>query len=768
MNTIETARTTNRLLTILSALTLALGLLALLAGRKALADVSFLAGSVPLAIAILASIVIRLLRRDMGVDVIALLAIGGALALGEYLTASVIGLMFSTGKALEDYAEGRAMRAMSALLGRVPRTARRYDGEELVQVPIDSVVPGDRLLVRSGEVVPVDGLVDSAMAVLDESALTGEPLPLRRARGELVRSGVLNAAAPFDLLATTSAADSTFTGIVRLVEEARCSKAPSTRLADRYGLVFIPLSIIVAAVAWAISGDPVRALAVLVVATPCPMILAVPIAIVSGMSRCASRGVLIKRGGVLEQLARGHVLFFDKTGTLTAGHARLTAIEAAGALDTDELLRTAASLEQASQHVLAEAIVSFARQRGLRLSRPSAVHEEHGAGLTGSVDGRTVVVGSHAFVSRMASPADWADALHRRVRDEAATGVFVAVDGAIAGALLLGDEIRLDTPRALRLLRRAKIGRIVMLTGDHRDIAEAIGDALGVDEVLAGQTPADKLRAIEAARNSGTTIMVGDGINDAPALAAADVGVAMGARGAAASSEAAGIVLLVDRLDRLAEALAIARRTRRIAIESVIVGMSLSLVAMAVAALGYLPPIAGAILQEGIDVAAILNALRALRVRAPHGTALRLNPSETDRLRQDHLQLAPVLDRIRACADRLPTLSSDAVRAELVELNALVRSRLLAHEQEDERTLYPKLEPLIGGDDPLAAMSRTHREIFRLGHQLQKATDNLLDGHLPATGIQDLQRALYGLDAILRLHFAQEDEIYHAITEAAA
>ena len=765
MNAIETARTPHRLLALLSALTLALGLLALLAGRKALADILFLAGSVPPAIAILASIVLRLFRRDMGVDVIALLAIGGALALGEYLTASVIGLMFSTGKTLEDYAEGRAMKAMSALLGRVPRTARRYDGEQLVEVPIGSVLPGDRLLVRSGEVVPVDGLVDSAMAVLDESALTGEPLPVRRARGEPVRSGVLNAAAPFDLLATTSAADSTFTGIVRLVDEARRSKAPSTRLADRYALVFIPLSIIVAAAAWALSGDPLRALAVLVVATPCPMILAVPIAIVSGMSRCASRGVLIKRGGVLEQLARGHVLFFDKTGTLTAGNARLTAIEATGALDAEELLRTAASLEQASQHVLAEAIVSFARQRGLRLSRPSAVHEEHGAGLTGSVDGRRVAVGSHAFVSRMASPADGLD---RRMRDEGATGVFVAVDGAIAGALLLGDEIRLDTPRAIRLLRRAKIGRIVMLTGDHRDVAEAIGDALGVDEVLAGQTPADKLRAIEAARTFGTTIMVGDGINDAPALAAADVGVAMGARGAAASSEAAGIVLLVDRLDRLAEALAIARRTRRIAIESVIVGMSLSLVAMAIAALGYLPPIAGAILQEGIDVAAILNSLRALRVRSPHGSALRLDPSETDRLRQDHLQLAPVLDRIRACADRLPTLSSDAVRAELVELNALVRSRLLAHEQEDERTLYPKLEHLIGGDDPLAAMSRTHREIFRLGHQLQKATDNLLDGHLPATGIQDLQRVLYGLDAILRLHFAQEDEIYHAITEATA
>jgi cation transport ATPase len=316
-------------------------------------------------------------------------------------------------------------------------------------------------------------------------------------------------------------------------------------------------------------------LAVLVVATPCPLILAVPVAVVSGMSRCAARGVLVKGGGMLERLAQAKVLFFDKTGTLTGGRARLISVEADPAFSADDVLRVAASLDQISQHVIAEAVVTAARSRGLPLAMPSDVVEQPGAGLTGVVEGKRVAVGSHAYVCRYAPLADRQGRFLQRMSYEGATGVFVAVEGRMAGTLLLADEIRPETPRALRLLRKAGVERIVMLTGDRRDVAETIGAALGVDEVYADQTPGDKLQAIEKSRAQRTTIMVGDGVNDAPALAAADVGVAMGARGTAASAEAAGVVLLVDRLDRLAEALRIAHRARAIAVQSVVAGMGL-------------------------------------------------------------------------------------------------------------------------------------------------------------------------------------------------
>ncbi|MBS0569172.1 MAG: heavy metal translocating P-type ATPase [Proteobacteria bacterium] len=753
----------------LTILCLVAGGLAYLSGAFAFARGVWVAGALPVLMALAVSIVRRLLRRDFGVDVIALLAIGGALLLGEYLAGMVICLMFATGQVLEDYAERRAQREMSALLGRAPRSASRYEGDGLMQVPAEAVAPGDRLLVRGGEVVPVDGYVDSALAVLDESALTGESLPVRRARGELVRGGVINVAAPFDLVARASAADSAYAGIVRLVAAAQRAKAPSTRLADRYALFFVLLTLAAAGAAWAVSGDVVRALAVLVVATPCPLVLAVPIAIIAGMSRCAARGIVVKSGGMLERLAQGRVLFFDKTGTLTSGRARLVALEAAADFDPAEVLRLAASLEQASPHVLAEAIVSFARQRGLRLAVPADIHEEHGAGLVGTIGKRRVAVGSHAYICGHAASADWVDGLRKRMSYEGAAGVFVAIDGKLAGALLLGDEVRLETPHALRQLRKAGIERVVMVTGDHRDVADSIGDALGVDVVLAEQAPADKLAAIEASRRHAVTIMVGDGINDAPALASADVGVAMGARGAAASSEAAGIVLLTDRLDRLAEALAIAQRTRRIALESAVAGMAMSAACMIVAAFGWLAPLAGAIVQEGIDVLVIVNALRALRAPpAAAGTPARLDPADASRLMHEHNELGSILDRIRACADRLPALADAGANIELAEVDALVRERLLAHEEDDERVLYPRLERILGGDDPLAALNRTHREIRRLArlfHRLTRDAQSL--PVLPADTVRELQRILYGLDAILRLHFAQEEELYHTLAEVA-
>lgn len=757
----------HRSLAIVSMLALLAGIAAHMVGNTLVAEIAWAAGAVPALLSIGVSSVIRMTQREVGVDLIALLAIASALAIGQCLAAVVVGLMFTGGQLLEDYAEGKAAGEMSALLGRAPQTACRYQGELLTEVPIAWIVSGDRILVRGGDVIPVDGTVDSRMAVLDESALTGESLPVQRAKGEKVRSGVLNAGSPFDLLATTSAADSTYAGIVRMVEAARRAKAPFTRFAGRLALIFTGLTIAVAAAAWWLSGDPLRAVAVLMVATPCPLILAVPIAITSGMSLCASRGVLIKGGAMLERLAQGSLLLLDKTGTLTVGCASVIAIETRDAARQDVLLQAAASLEQASRHVLAEAIVSLAHQQGLRLSRPTHVQESYGAGIAGMIEGRQVAVGSYAFMTQRLATTHAPEPLHARTRGAGIAEVFVAIDGIMQGALLLGDEIRLEAPRAIRLLRRAGIRRVVMLTGDHRDAAHRMGEELGVDEVMADLSPSGKLNAIKAAQRAGTVLMVGDGINDAPALAAADVGVAMGMRGAAAASEAAGIVLLVDRLDRLAEAIAIARRTRRIALQSALAGLGLSLVAMGFAFVGQLPPVMGAMLQEGIDVAVIIHALRALRLTPVVNARPRFEPSETRQLKQEHSALQPILDRIRSCAEGLPNLPADAARRELAELDEALQSRVLQHEREDEAHLYPKLESMLGGDDPLAAMSRAHREIRRLARLFHDMTDDLPQVPLTSSTVGDIQGVLYGLDAILRLHFAQEDEIYHAMTDIA-
>ncbi len=723
-------------------------------------------GSLVTGLPLLASVAVGLLRREGGVDVLALVSIAGALALDQDLTAAVIALMLSGGELLEAYAERRAGREMSALLARAPRAATRYRGGELEQVALADVAPGDRLLVRRGEVLPVDGVLAGERAVLDESALSGESLPVTHGRGERLRSGTINAADAFDLVATAAAADSTYAGIVRLVEQARSSRAPAMRLADRYAGWFVPLALALAGGAWLATGDPLRALAVIVVATPCPLLLAVPVAVVSGISRCASRGVLVKGGGALESLAAARALFFDKTGTLTAGHARLVSVETFGTHDADRVLALAASLEQASAHVLAAAVIAAARERGLALAGAEDTRETAGSGLVGTVGGIRVAVGSPSFVGGHATIPDALATRVSRAAGEGASVVLVALDGQVAGTLLLADQVRPETPRALRLLRRAGIGRIVMLTGDRQDVADAVGAGLGVDEVLAEQAPEDKLAVIRAASRIAPCVMVGDGINDAPALAAADVGVAMGARGATASAEAADVVLLVDRLDRLAETVDIARRTRGIALQSVFVGMGLSLLAMVVAALGFLAPLHGALLQEVIDVAVILNALRVLRVQPVRASRHHLSQEDVDRLHAEHEQLAPLLDHLAAVAARLPSLSGPEASRLLDELEHRLRTELLVHEEADDRELYPAVAALLGGDDPLAAMSRSHREIFRLHHRLAALIDGLDPQAPDPQALQDVQRLLYGLDAILRLHFAQEEEIYSGLSRA--
>ncbi|AOJ90875.1 cation transporter [Burkholderia sp. MSMB0856] len=748
-------------LLVLAAVTLAGGGVCAALGLHSIARLVWLLGTLPVLLALTVSLVKAVAKRRAGIDVLAWLAIALAIALDETLTAAVIALMLASGRTLERYAQDRAQREMTALLARAPRQATRFENDEWRSVAVETLVPGDRLLVRSGEFVPVDGtLIDDAE--LDESMLTGESSTQRRRAGESACSGVVNAGAPFEMVARTTAGDSTFAGIVRMVERAQRERSPSVRLADRYAACFVLASLLVAGIAWLLTGDVARALAVLVVATPCPLLLAVPVAIVSGMSRCSKRGILVKGGGALERLAQATILFFDKTGTLTGGRARIVAIECGTDVETDDVLRFAASLAQASGHVISDALTVAARERGIDLSPPSFVMETAGEGVTGRVDNRTVAIGQFGYVSACSTVAPWSDAFLKRVGNEGGAAVFVGVDGVMIGAIQMADQVRLETPRALRMLKREGVERLVMLTGDRRDIAQAVGELLGVTDVRAEQTPTDKLAAIQAARKEGVTIMVGDGVNDAPALAAADVGIAMGARGAAASSEAADVVLLVDRLDRLVDAIRIARRSRRIALESVVAGMSLSVVAMAVAAAGFLQPIAGAVIQEVIDVVVIVNALRVLLVR-PRPTDARLADVDVEQLRREHTALSPLLDQIRDLADRMPQLSGAAIAGELDHMIDSLDERLLPHERADDRDVYARLAPLLGGEDPLAAMSGAHREIFKMVRSLRQMVADLPRDGTNAMQVQAIQRLLYGLEAIVRLHCAQEEELFHAV-----
>jgi heavy metal translocating P-type ATPase len=713
-------------------------------------------GLVPIAGEVLSGIV----HRRPGVDLIAVLAMAGALALGEYLAGAVIAFMLATGRALEDFADARAHRELSSLLERAPRSAHRYEAGSLTSVPIGEVDPGDVLLVKHGEVVPVDGLLSSGNGVLDESALTGESRPVERVEGEQIRSGAVNAGAAFDLRAVTSADQSTYAGIVRLVEQAQRERAPFVRLADRYALIFIPVTLVIAGLAWAISGDAVRALSVLVVATPCPLILAAPIAIVAGISRAAKRGIIVKGGGALEALARGRVLLFDKTGTLTTGTPEVSEVFSFGELDPDEVRRLAASLDQLSPHVLATALVASARQRGLELTFPLDVREEPGSGIRGRVDGRDVALGRASWVTRGTSLPAKARDVRRRSAMEGSSCVMVAVDGTVAGAVVLEDPVRPDTPRVIRTLRRAGIERVVMVTGDHPDVAESVGISIGVDRILSERDPADKVDAVKAEGEFGPTVMVGDGVNDAPALAAADVGVAMGARGATASSEAADVVLVVDRLDRVAEAMRIARRSRAIALQSVLIGMGLSFVGMLFGAFGLLLPVAGAFVQEAIDVTVILNALRALR--PDRQTRQRSGPGSNvgERFRAEHQEFAPHLQRIRTVADRLETYEPAEAMTELEQVRWFLLERLVQHEEEEEAAVYPVVAQLMGGEDPMGTMERAHMEIEHLARVFGHLLSDLPPEGPGPDDLVDLRRVLYGLHAILRLHFAQEEEAY--------
>lgn len=598
----------------LAAAALVIGLAVQYAGMPDIARLIWVAGIVPVLTSLLVEIVSSLRRGEVGLDIVAALSMSASLAFNAPLAGIVVALMYSGGQYLETFAEGRARREMTALLGRVAQTAMLVRDSALVEIPINAIQPGDRLLIRPGEVVPVDGIaVDPA--ILDESTLTGESLPVDRPAGSEILSGTTSVGTAFSLTTTRAAAESAYARIVQLVAAAQQSKAPMSRLADRYAMAFLAITVVAAGGTWVATSDPLRALAVLVVATPCPLILAVPVAIVSGLSRCAKAGLLVKGGAALETLARVRVVILDKTGTLTEGEAALVAIRATGPLPADEVLRLAASLDQASTHVIAEAVVDAARERGLCLALPSEVVESAGTGIEGVVEGRRVVVGGRRFVLRRAGDA--CDAVTSSVADPGVALVWVAVDGQLSGALVLADRVRPEATAMLSALRRLGVQRVVLASGDAAAVAQLVAGELGLDNVHGDLTPEGKVALVLEERRFGPVLMVGDGVNDAPALAAADVGVALGVRGAAASSEVADAVLLVDRIDPLVVGIAIAQRARQVALQSVVAGIGLSFLAMGFAAFGYLSPVQGAIVQEAIDVAVILNALRPLADRFP-------------------------------------------------------------------------------------------------------------------------------------------------------
>lgn len=551
------------------------------------------------------------MRGHVGLDILAVVAMVATLAVGEYLASLIIVLMLSGGEALEDFAARRAKRDLTALLDRSPPIAHVIvhplsgESDEVRDVAVDDVVVGDVLLVRPSEIVPVDGVLLSESGPFDESSLTGESLPVTREVGGDVLSGAINGTRAVHVRAVRRSVDSQYQQIVALVRAAEGSKAPVVRLADRFAIPFTAVALVLAGTAWLISGDSTRFAEVLVLATPCPLLIAAPVAFLGGLSRAAKTGVIMKGGAVIEQLARVRSAAFDKTGTLTEGRPDLVDVRPAPGFGQDELLLLAASAEQYSSHVLAEGIRRAAATRGLELIAAEAASEVATNGVTAEIDGRTVVVGKPAYVASLAADTE------RVSLGAGEAAAYVAVDGRFAGVLVLADDPRPESAAVISWLREQGLERITMLTGDTAATAETIAKDVGIDEVHADLLPPEQVR-LAAQLHPRPVMMVGDGVNDAPVLAAADIGMAMGAKGATVAGDAADIVILVDSLAKVADAVSIGRHTLRVALTAIWIGIGLSVGLMIVAMTGVIPAVAGALTQELVDLATILYALRAL------------------------------------------------------------------------------------------------------------------------------------------------------------
>jgi len=574
------------------------------------------AGLVLVGVPLVGRTVAGLFRGRFAADVVAAMAIAAALILGEPIAGLVIALMQSGGEALEDFAARRAGAALAALEADSPRVAHRVEADGTRDVAAGSIEAGQVIVVRPGEMVPCDGIVTAGEAGVDLARVTGEPVPLHARPGVVIRSGSLVVDGPLTMHVTAPARESLYVGVVELVREAQASKAPFQRMADRAAVWFTPLTLLVCGAAWLFSHDSHRVLAVLVVATPCPLILAAPVAFVGGINRAAARGIVVRHGGALEALATADVAVLDKTGTLTLGTPRVVAISPAPDLDETTLLARIASVEADVGHPMARAIVEAAAARGVPLAPATQVREFPGRGATGRVGTDAVVVGSRSLVQEFLA----GDQPERDGRRDDLQYADAAINGRFAGQIAFTDPPRPGVVESLAALRRLGFHRMILLSGDHAETAHQVGRALGFSEVAGDLLPADKTAWVQRLRAEGSRVlMVGDGINDAPALMSATVGVAMAQHGGGIAAESADVVLLHEHPGRLVEAVEIARRTLRVARQSVWTGLGLSGAAMAVAAWGYLTPVAGALLQEVIDLVVILNALRAARGAAGTG-----------------------------------------------------------------------------------------------------------------------------------------------------
>jgi heavy metal translocating P-type ATPase len=541
-----------------------------------------------------------------GVDILAATAIIVAIIMQEYWAAMVIVLMLTGGESLEDFAEHRASRELDALLTRAPQKARLLRGKQEVEVKASEVREGDVILIRPGEVVPVDAVVTDGTSSFDESSLTGESLPEVKHSGQALMSGSVNIESAVTAKALHSAADSQYEQIIKLVKAANNSKAPFVRMADRYAIPFTIVAFGIAGMAWILSGDSLRFLQVLVVATPCPLILAAPIAIISGMSRASKQGIIIKNGSALERLAMARTFGFDKTGTITAGTPQVDTISTFNKYQKADVLTYAAGLEQHSNHVLATAIKEAAHTAKIKVPKVKNTRETAGHGLSARVGGKTVLVGRLDLLKKhdIQLPDSFKPSTIQK------TAAYVAVGDQLAGVITFKDEVRPEAKQTLERLRTMGVTDILMVTGDNMITAKAVAKKVGIQDFIAGALPGDKIQAIEKAA-AQPVAFVGDGVNDAPVLTASDVGIALGARGSTAASESADVVVMLDNLEHVADSRAIARRTFFIAKQSILIGIGLSVALMLIFATGKFKPIYGAAIQEVVDIIVIFNALRA-------------------------------------------------------------------------------------------------------------------------------------------------------------
>ncbi len=574
--------------------------------------VPWLLGGYSLAIAAKAAwaMIGELRSGTFGIDILAVTAISAAVSVGEYWAALIIVLMLTGGEALEDFAEHRAKRELESLLNHAPRIAHRIGHDGTSQdIPLDEVAVGDLLTIRPGEVVPVDGTLHGESAEFDESSLTGESVPVQRHPGDEVLSGGVNGSRPVTIRVLRSAAESQYQQIIALVADATESKPPLVRVADRYAIPFTIIALCIAGAAWAISGEAVRFAEVLVVATPCPLIIAAPVAFMGGMSRAARAGAIIKNSGTLELLSKTQTVAFDKTGTLTSGTPSVQHIitHADTPHTPEEILANAAAAEQHSTHPLARAIVAAATERGLDIPPAQAITEHTANGVEATVAARQVLVGKAHFLS-----AQLGHGIPPIEHNDGTIAVHVAIGNQAAGVLILQDTIRPEAAATIAALHTQGVTHLLMVTGDAETTAQRVAETLHITEVHANCLPGDKLNIITNQR-SRPVVMVGDGVNDAPVLAAADVGIALGARGSTAASESADVVVLRDTLSTVASVHRIGTETFAIALQSIWAGIGLSLALMVVSAFGFIPATIGAWSQELIDIVAIGWALRALK-----------------------------------------------------------------------------------------------------------------------------------------------------------